>query len=193
MMRWLGWALLGVVVLLVSFVLVASHQGWQFAIVLSGSMEPELGVGGLIVAKPVDPRNVAEGDVISYRLPAMDTPICHRTTEVIETDAELSFQTKGDANEDPDPYLVSAQDLVGKTVFYAPHVGQVTRYAYTRVTVLGRSYPAAAVLVMVTGMAFIGLTLKDTLEDTFRPYRRRRHQRFKMRRTRLAERRRKFA
>ena len=55
---WLGWAVLAVIVGIVSFVLVAVRQGWEFDAVLSGSMEPVYHVGSLVVFRPVDPQTV---------------------------------------------------------------------------------------------------------------------------------------
>lgn len=195
LMEWLGWALLGILVLVVSFVLVASRHGWEFAAVLSGSMEPALGVGGLVVIKPAEAPGIETGDVISFRLPGIDTPTCHRVIDTKEVDGKLFFQTKGDANEEPDLYLVSAQDVTGKAVFYAPYVGYLgylAQFGRTPVALMGKRLPAAVLLILAMGLAFIGLTLKDTLEDIFRPSKRWRREMLKKRRQRLLKRRKAF-
>jgi len=86
------------VILVVSFVIIAAQNGWEFDAVLSGSMEPELAVGGLIVIRPADPQQLNVGDVISFKLPGIDTPICHRVMDIQETESGRLFTTKGDAN-----------------------------------------------------------------------------------------------
>ena len=192
---WLGWAILGIVVLTVSFVLAASRQGWEFDAVLSGSMEPALGVGGLVVIKPAEAQGIKMGDVISFKLPGINTPICHRVIGIEEADGNLFFQTKGDANEEPDLYLVSAQDVTGKAVFYTPYVGYLgylAQFGRTPVALMGKRLPAAVLLITAMGTAFIGLTLKGTLEDIFRPSKRWKREMLKKRKERLLKRRKVF-
>jgi len=185
---WLGWAMLGAVMAVVAFVMAAAQFGWEFDAVLSGSMEPELGVGGLIVIRPVDAQDVVVGDVISFKLTGIDTPICHRVINRQETTDGPLFQTKGDANEDPDTTLVGAQDVNGKAVFHLPYVGNLARlseFGRTRVNVLGKSVPAAVLVITAMGLAFIGLTLKDMWIDIFYPSKRLRKEALKRRKERL--------
>jgi len=173
----------------------SSQYGWEFDAVLSGSMEPELGVGGLVVIRPVTPQTLTTGDVISFKIPGIDTPICHRVIDIRETDDDLLFQTKGDANEEPDPNLIRAQDVNGKAVFYLPYVGYIghlSQFGRSPVTLMGKNLPAAVLVIFALGLAFIGLTLKDTLEDIFRPSRRWRRERLKKRKERLLKRRKAF-
>jgi signal peptidase len=195
LVTWLGWAVLAAVVLAVSFVMAAAQYGWEFDAVLSGSMEPALGVGGLVVVKPVDAQHVSAGDVISFKLPGIDTPICHRVIDIQETDGSRFFQTKGDANEEPDINLVPAEAVTGKEVFYAPYVGNLARLSQIgreRVNIMGRGLPMAVLVILPLGLAFIGLTLKDTLEDVFRPVEKRRREALKKRRERFMKKRKAF-
>ena len=187
--------MLGVIMATVAFVLAAAQFGWEFDAVLSGSMEPDIGVGGLVIVKPVDGQDVAVGDVISFKIPGIDTPICHRVIDRQETAEELLFQTMGDANEEPDATLISAGDINGKAVLYLPYVGNLGRlseFGRSRVSILGFSLPVAVLVITAMGLAFIGLTLKDALEDIFRPSRRMRRERLKKRKERLLKRRKAF-
>jgi len=180
--------MLGVVLAAVIFVMAAAQFGWEFDAVLSGSMEPELGVGGLVVLRPVEAQDVVVGDVISFKLPGIDTPICHRVIDRQETADGPLFQTKGDANEEPDITLVSAESVKGKTVFYLPYVGYLGRlseFGRTRVNVLGVSFPTAALVISAMGLVFIGLTLKDMWIDIFYPSKRLRQEALKRRNERL--------
>jgi signal peptidase len=184
-----------VVVLVVSFVLVAAQYGWEFDAVLSGSMEPDLSVGGLIVVRPVDPLQLEVGDVISFKLPGIDTPICHRIIAIEENGADRVFQTKGDANEEPDLNPVPASAVTGKQVFYLPYMGNLARlseFGRQRVDILGRGVPAAVLVVLPLGLAFIALTLKDALAEALHPEEKRRKDALKKRRARLSRRRKAF-
>jgi signal peptidase len=189
---WLGWAALAAVIFAVSFVMVAAQFGWEFDAVLSGSMEPVLGVGGLVVIRPVDAQQVAPGDIISFKLPGIDTPICHRVIEIQSTPEGRFFLTKGDANEEPDANPVPPEAVTGKEVFYLPCVGNLARLSEVgrqRVHLLGKSLPIAVLVILPLGLAFIGLTLKDSLEEILHPARKRRKDALKRRREMFIKRR----
>jgi len=195
LIEWLGWTILGIVVLTASFVLTASYRSWEFDAVLSGSMQPALKVGGLVVIKPAEGQGIKMGDVISFKLPGIDTPICHRVIDIVETDEGLFFQTMGDANEEPDLALVSVQDVTGRAVFYAPYVGylgHLSQFGRTRVALMGKRFPVAVLLITAMGLAFISLTLKSTLEDIFRPSKRWKREMLKKRKERLLKQRKAF-
>lgn len=183
------------VILVVSFVMVAAQYGWEFDAVLSGSMEPALGVGGLVVIRPVDATRINVGDVISFKLPGIDTPICHRVIDIQETESGRVFQTRGDANEEPDLNPVPAEAVTGKEVFYLPYIGNLARlseFGRQRVNILGRGLPVAVLVVLPLGLAFIGLTLKDALGEVLHPERKRRKVALKRRRERLLRKRKVF-
>jgi signal peptidase I len=195
-MEWLCWAVLSAVILAAAFVITVAQYGWEFDAVLSGSMVPKLGVGGLVVIKPMEGKYAAVGDIISFKLPGIDTPICHRIIDRQETAAGPVFHTKGDANEEPDIKPVPADAVTGKEVFYLPYMGNLARLSHLgreRVNIMGRSLPIAVLLILPMGLAVIGLTFKDTLEETFRPVEKRRKDVLKKRRERFTKRRRSFS
>ncbi len=165
--------------------MVSSRQGWEFDAVLSGSMVPVYDVGGLVVFRPVDTAELKEGDIISFKLPGIDTPICHRIIDIVDENGSLYFQTKGDANEDPDPDKVLPEYVKGTGVLHLPYVGRLadlSRWGRSRVNVLGKSLPAAVLVIGAMGLLFIGLTLKDTLEEVIFPGRKLHRDRLKKQR-----------
>jgi signal peptidase len=101
--------------------------GWQSTVVLSGSMEPALGVGDMaFIERGSNPSDVRPGDIIAFH--SRDDPgkqISHRVVEVVNDGSGLRFQTKGDSNEQPDQQLVAAQDLVGKVRYHLPYLGYI--------------------------------------------------------------------
>jgi signal peptidase len=172
--------------------MITAQYGWEFDAVLSGSMEPHIGVGGLVVIKPIGAGQVSVGDVISFKLPGIDTPICHRIIAVQDTADGLMFQTKGDANEEADQDLVPAAAINGKEIFYLPYIGRLAKLSQIgreRVFILGRSLPIAVLVVLPLGLAFIGLTFKDAIEEIVRPGKKRRKEALKMRRERFLKKR----
>ncbi len=113
------------------FAYVGPHVGWRLDAVLTGSMAPALKVGSLVVISPVEPDDIAVGDIITFR-PATgeEMLITHRVIGVGES-SSLYFETKGDANQGPDRSTVPARNLVGRVVLNAPYWGFATEFLKT--------------------------------------------------------------
>ncbi|MDD4497633.1 MAG: signal peptidase I [Methanosarcinaceae archaeon] len=116
--------------LLAGLTFLAPGYGWQVNTILSGSMEPELPAGGLVVIRPVAANAVEVGDIITFPSPSGGVLITHRVVAV-EKGSKLLFHTKGDANEGPDPYTVSAEQVIGKVCFSLPYLGYVSKFVKT--------------------------------------------------------------
>lgn len=91
--------------------------GWGAAVVQTGSMEPNVPVGTLIVIH--EQETYEPGDVITY-IDYRGWSITHRIIS-IRDDAVV---VQGDANDIPDPTF-SKDDIVGKTVYMIPNAGKV--------------------------------------------------------------------
>ena len=194
---WLGWLILGLVIVTLSFVLVTSRKGWQFAAVLSGSMEPGFHVGGLVVIRPVDVSTLKVGEVISFISPTVstDVAVCHRIIAIQYVKGQEYFQTKGDANKSADRDLTPVANVKGREIFYISYVGRladVKNAGTNYVHFLGMNLPIAVVAVAVMGLLFIFLVSKDTLESIFFPGRQWQREAIKKRNERYALRRRAF-
>jgi signal peptidase I len=192
-----GLYLLAVIVLVLvgCFVFWGSRNGWGFAAILSGSMEPTFNVGGMVVVKPVDTRTLKIGDAISFRLPGFNVPICHRIIDIRYRYDQKYFMTKGDANEEADQNLVPLSDVNGKVIYHIPYVGrlaEVKNLTTFQIFLPGKQLSAGTLIVLVTGVLFIGLILKDHMEDLMWPARRRRRDILKKQNIRLMKRRQAF-
>ena len=131
-LQWLGNALLIVAVLLLAAILIVPRfTGLALEPVLSGSMEPNIHTGALIGIARSDPAQIAVGDIIGFHVAGMDTPVCHRVIAIVQTESGFAFQTKGDANAEPDPWTVNPQDLMGKVYFNFAWVGYAAKYFKT--------------------------------------------------------------
>lgn len=104
--------------------------GLQVYTVLSGSMEPNYKTGSLIYVKDVDPLELSVDDVITFKL-SENTTATHRIIDIVsseENSNEISFQTKGDANDTPDGSLVDSEDVIGVPIFTIPYLGYVASF-----------------------------------------------------------------
>jgi len=175
--------------------LTASLFGWRFDIVPTGSMAPAINPGGMVVTRPAEPEDIRVGDTILFREPYIEAEarICHRVIDIKEIDSQLFFQTKGDANEYPDPGLVSPQNFIGKTIYYLPHVGNIaylTHLHETPIVFMGKKISIAMLLILIIGLIVIGTELKNMWEWIFRPHVKRRQEVLKKQKYKLKARRR---
>ena len=125
--NWLTNMILGLLLLLaVALVLLPAVFSSSLAVVYSGSMDPAMPVGAVAYMEPVDPAEIQVGDIIAFTQPEITSNITvsHRVTEIVDSD-NLSFQTKGDANEDPDWFILPAENVLAKVSFSIPHLGRV--------------------------------------------------------------------
>jgi signal peptidase I len=100
--------------------------GLEMRTVLSGSMEPRLGQGDLLVAWPVRADRIEPGDVILFD--DGDHAVAHRVVAVSGEHGARLFETKGDANDAADEHLVPQSDVLGRMVFYVPHAGSLAEH-----------------------------------------------------------------
>jgi len=93
-------------------------------IVLSGSMQPYMNPGDIVVVYRVNPdvSKLMKGDVITFRVHLKeDTVVTHR---IVGFDGERII-TKGDNNKVEDDFNVTAKDIIGKPVVLIPLAGYV--------------------------------------------------------------------
>ncbi|WP_336000351.1 signal peptidase I [Halorientalis halophila] len=138
------------VALVAPFVVFAIPQlaGAQHSfVVLSGSMEPTIETGSVILVAETAPESIESGDVITFGGSASAPPTTHRVIEVQETGDGREFVTKGDNNENADRGTVQAADLVGRVpsvdvpgvgpiLFSIPLVGHFITFGGTKLGML---------------------------------------------------------
>jgi len=98
-------------------------------VVLSGSMEPEILVGDLVIVQNVDPANLKANDVISFR--DGESVVTHRIMELTETEGAPAFITRGDANNSDDTKPVTYEQVEGIYLFKINGVGNLAMFMQT--------------------------------------------------------------
>lgn len=99
----------------------------QLRIVESGSMEPAIMTGSLVIVVPS--KQYAVGDVITFESRSADIPTSHRVVDTYEERGRTWFITKGDANEEADTTAVPIGDVIGKVFVAIPNAGYVLDFA----------------------------------------------------------------
>lgn len=115
----------GVAVLAAVAVGVLGWAGYRPQPVLSGSMEPLMATGSMIVVKRVPAETVRVGDVITFQKPGSTDLLTHRVVKIDLDQGQRIYTTKGDANEAADPFPLRLPGEVGTHVATVPHLGRV--------------------------------------------------------------------
>jgi len=114
--------------------------------VYTGSMEPAIPVGSVVVIKPVNPETLKVGDIICFKV---ETEYPKTVTHRIIGITSQGFITKGDANEDPDQWIVKKDNVVGRVVAVIPLIGYLTYFVRTPVGfILLIVIPATIMIIM---------------------------------------------
>ncbi len=125
--------LASVLVVAALFVVFGPRFGFETHPVLSGSMEPALPSGSVIVTHAVPVREITVGDTITFK--SGETLVTHRVVGIVHKEGDPTpwFVTKGDANSEPDANPVSPRgERAPKTVMYIPEIGKLSSIVKNR-------------------------------------------------------------
>lgn len=150
-----------IVMIVLGLIVAVPHLlGYEQYVVVSGSMEPAIPVGSLVMAKPAEPAELQVGDVIVFYTDRhVDTPVTHRVVENRVEDREVI--TKGDANAANDLSPVLYENIDGKVVRHIPRIGMVVGLFGT---VMGK---ISALMIIVAGylLTLVGSNLSKSSQS----------------------------
>lgn len=125
--------------------------GWHSTTVMTGSMEPSLHVGDVVVSKTVTPHQLRTGQVLLFADPDHVGTLRMHRFDTLNDDGTLT--TKGDANPAADSTPITRSAVLGVGYLRVPLIGTPVRWATDgnagALTTLG------AVLLAVTALAVI--------------------------------------
>ena len=100
----------------------ANLGGFMMFRVVTGSMEPTIPTGALLIAREVDIETIQLNDIVCFRTQLSEIwgkIVTHRVVGVMqEQSGGIFLETKGDANLVSDIFLVEESNLIGKVVWY---------------------------------------------------------------------------
>ena len=90
--------------------------------VVTGSMEPTIPTGSLLISKNIEIEEIERGDIICFRSKEsnmLGQVITHRVIDIVHSgDGNLYLETCGDANPTADGYYVTDANLIGIVTKY---------------------------------------------------------------------------
>ena len=139
------------IVLVISIIFMISFLlGFRGLAIVSNSMNPTINRGDLVFID-INNHEITKGDIIAFTYG--DKIIVHRVYKVDEK--TFAVLTKGDANQNIDPWVVTDENYVGKYVFSIPLLGYPSIFLSSLFTnpVIGISLTVTLIL------AFLIITL----------------------------------
>lgn len=124
--------------------------GYELMSVLSGSMEPSIQTGSIVLIKPVNnTKGFKKGEVITFISPEdKNKIITHRIYDVDSKDSNVQYITKGDNNDSKDPKPVPYNNIIGKySGITVPYLGYASGFV--------KSKQGAIFLLIVPGVILI--------------------------------------
>jgi signal peptidase I len=105
-------------------IVVPSVLGGRALTVMSGSMEPAVGVGDVVIDSRVSPADVRVGNIVTFPDPEQPSRlITHRVRQVRLADGVAHFVTKGDNTNTAERWDLPASGSIGRVEYRIPLLG----------------------------------------------------------------------
>ncbi len=165
-----GWMDLGAMIAVLGlgyFAIVVTLGTFQpIGAVVSGSMEPVLSRGDLVILRKVAPSEIRVGDIAQVEIPrafqeefGLPPNNLHRITDIQQTGNNVQFIPKGDANANIDPIPVAPDRVGGIVVADVPQIGHLFLFLNS---------PQGRIFALVMGISVIGYILFVGVSDNWR-------------------------
>lgn len=144
--------LLGGVVLLILVTMAGMVLGaWRFTVIDTGSMRPTLNPGDVAVLKSERLTDLQKGQIVAFHPPGEQSlTVVHRVFSIRRADGGVLIQTKGDANNAPDPWRARLVDnTVWRETLKMPKVGYLAAWSQQRPVRLGLLIAIVVLLVVM--------------------------------------------
>ena len=129
-----------------------AYYGNQVMVISSTSMLPTLQPNDLIIVESATVEQIKKDDIIAFESHMQFGIVAHRAVDFHQEHEEKSIVTKGDNIDEPDSWVVTDDDLIGKVIEIIPKMG---------ILLVG---PVRFSLIAVIGITAIFL-LKESFES----------------------------
>lgn len=137
-----GWAGFGFFLVMVVAITGLNLLGFRSLVVMSGSMQPTLRTGDLVIDRSISPLQARVGDIVTFRDPTDPTRlITHRIRRIEEQGSTAAIETKGDASNSVQRWTIGVRGRMGRVEVRIPWIGYAIFWVRSR-------FGALAVLVI---------------------------------------------
>ena len=128
-----AWAIGAFCMALLAAVALPNAIGMRSFTVMSGSMEPTIHVGDVVIDKKISPLDARPGDVVTFSDPTgRKRLITHRIRSLRVQGNTVRVVTKGDANDAVERWTVPADGRIGRVELRVWKLGYPLVYAHSR-------------------------------------------------------------
>ena len=106
---------------------IAPALGYPLVVIAGPSMTPTIPLGAVVIERTLPVDAIAVGDVVTVQMPN-GVAITHRVVRLGEIAGSTYLETRGDANDGPDPVVVPASSVSGVVTLTLPMVGFLLAY-----------------------------------------------------------------
>lgn len=100
--------------------------GHRVLTVLSGSMQPALSTGDIVINDEISPLDARVGDIVTFRDPEDESRlVTHRVRRIRISGSTAFFETKGDVNNTVERWTVDSGGTIGRVEYRIPRLGFV--------------------------------------------------------------------
>jgi signal peptidase len=143
----LTWTITFVLLVLTGLMLISKiniKDSFQTLLVQSGSMEPIIKTGDLVIVKPN--KNYLSGDIITF-YNSENKKVTHRIVNIRNENGVQKIFTKGDANKVIDDGYISSKQIIGKVNRQIPYLGKLVFFSKT--------FPGLIILIFIPAIFII--------------------------------------
>ena len=148
---WLTLTALILIALGTTFSVLEAPGGYRLFVVQSGSMEPTIKTGSVVIIGPQEEYN--ERDIVTFlpnpqaSLKDINSTVTHRIAAVQDDEGRATFKTKGDANQNEDRETITEKQILGKAYIDIPYLGYAVAFSKTQTGLI--------VLIVIPGTLII--------------------------------------
>lgn len=125
------WTALGFAATMLLAITLPNLLGYRSLTVLSGSMEPTLMTGDMVISKWMRPDQAKVGDLVTFQSAESRKLITHRVRSVKINGDRVDIATKGDANDTVEHWQAPSNGRVSRVEYDVPKVGYLTNLVST--------------------------------------------------------------
>lgn len=111
-----------------------SFLGIKTFVIISGSMEPNLNIGDIVLIKQTNEEQIKVNDIISYR--EGQNVITHRVIEITQEDKKKKYITKGDNNNTKDSNPIEYKNIEGKYIGKIKYIGYLVIFVKNKIVII---------------------------------------------------------